>query len=258
MPQLEITKELYAQISESAKRAGLSINQYLENRILDNPPIKPLTTLSSDNLASTQLNEKQNHTKQMLFLQAILDMLHVQLAVLDEVGVIVYVNKAWIDFPLGNGESPETETVGTNYLEVCENALGDDSKVAHSFAAGIRAVISGEQSTFSLEYPCHSPTEQRWFLGHVFAMPDNQEGKALIIHQDITTRKLLEIEARTNEIRYRAIFENFPNGMVALYDEDLRYTMADGEGLAQVGMTNADLVGNTFAKIASSRKGHSQ
>ena len=41
-------------------------------------------------------------------------------------------------------------------------------------AEGIRRVLCGEQEHFSLEYPCHSPDIQRWFMmrlwGHESAL----------------------------------------------------------------------------------------
>ncbi|HEY9671327.1 MAG TPA: PAS domain S-box protein [Waterburya sp.] len=64
--------------------------------------------------------------------------------------------------------------------------------------------------------------------------------------RDITERKQAEeLRGRTEEL-YRAITHNFPNGAVILFDHDLRYTLAEGKGLAEVGLTKELLEGKTI------------
>ena len=49
--------------------------------------------------------------------------------------------------------------------------------------------------------------------------------------------------------RYRTVAENFPNGMVALFDRDLRYTVVNGEGLAAIGLSGSDLEGKRLRDV---------
>ena len=49
---------------------------------------------------------------------------------------------------------------------------------------------------FSLEYPCHSPQAQRWFLMTVTPFGADAERGAVITHLDITARKAAEAEIR--------------------------------------------------------------
>jgi PAS domain S-box-containing protein len=44
---------------------------------------------------------------------------------------------------------------------------------------------------------------------------------------------------------YRALVDNFPDGAVFVFDEDLRYQFAGGAGMEALGLTRADLVGAT-------------
>jgi PAS domain S-box-containing protein len=95
---------------------------------------------------------------------AILDSLKASTAVLDERGVIVFVNEEWKKFAADN-DAPElsTEAVGQDYLAVCDRAATyPDDTDAVAVAAGLRAVLAGERSFFEREYPCHTATARRW------------------------------------------------------------------------------------------------
>jgi PAS domain-containing protein len=71
---------------------------------------------------------------------------------------------------------------GTSYLDAC--AATPDVKAA------LEELLAGRRRSFSHEYPCHSPTEKRWFLLH--ASPLVEEGGVVVSHIDITRRKVLE------------------------------------------------------------------
>jgi PAS domain-containing protein len=128
------------------------------------------------------------------FHQQVLDALHEHIAVLDAFGDIVAVNRAWSEFCVINGGSPAAWGVGSSYCEVCWRA----ERVHHDPDAarvnlGIRAVLAGTQKLFTLEYPCHSPTERRWFLMTVTPLVmDGAVRGAVVAHLNITRRKQLE------------------------------------------------------------------
>ncbi|SEH12744.1 PAS domain S-box-containing protein [Natronorubrum sediminis] len=52
-------------------------------------------------------------------------------------------------------------------------------------------------------------------------------------------------ELEVSEQRYRTLIEHFPNGMVALFDDDLRYTLAGGGVLEDLDVSIETLVGQT-------------
>jgi len=127
------------------------------------------------------------------FASATLDALSEHVAVLDERGTILSVNRAWREFAEANSTSAEGLNERANYFTVCERATGgEDGGGAARFAAGLRAVIGGEMDEFSLEYPCHSPTQQRWFIARVKRFKFDGEVRAVVTHANITTRKLAE------------------------------------------------------------------
>ncbi len=124
--------------------------------------------------------------------QAILDSMNIIMAVLDATGNIYMVNEAWRR-QARESCSPDQLAhtgIGMNYLEVCRQARGISVEEAPEALAGIEAVLQKRQSSFTLEYPCFSPTRQSWYLMSVTPLPEN-EG-AVVIHIDITERKQFE------------------------------------------------------------------
>src|SRR5215212_683046 len=104
--------------------------------------------------------------------QRTLDSLSAHIAIIDETGTIVTVNKAWRDFARANGAAAKNYAEGANYLRACDSAAGAHSEEAAPFAEGIRSVLSGQREKFELEYPCHSPSERRWFIARVTPFKD--------------------------------------------------------------------------------------
>lgn len=124
------------------------------------------------------------------FLQAVLDALAENVAVLDAEGVITMVNRAWLAFASENGAEASTcNGIGVNYLQVCERSVGEpDGDHARNAAEGLRAVLSGQRRNFSMEYPCHSGDQQRWFVMNVSALQgvDGDRQGAVVSHVNIT------------------------------------------------------------------------
>lgn len=98
------------------------------------------------------------------FLQSTLDAITLQVAILDESGAIVAVNRAWRGFAEQNGLALADHGVGANYLAECDRAAAEGLDGAAEDAEGIRSAIRGETHEYLREYPCHAPHEKRWFV----------------------------------------------------------------------------------------------
>lgn len=124
--------------------------------------------------------------------EAAFQSLPAQIAVLDRDGTIILVNAAWKVFAYENGAPNLAEdSLGMNYLAVCDQAIKAQAEHALEVRMGLEAVLAGILPLFILEYPCHSPQEQRWFL--LYATPlQGDSGKAVVAHLNITQRKHLE------------------------------------------------------------------
>jgi two-component system, OmpR family, phosphate regulon sensor histidine kinase PhoR len=135
-------------------------------------------------------------------LQVIIDVLPAHMAVLDDRGIIIAVNQPWVRFAAENG-LPDTQRIceGADYLAVCRRAADMNSPLAREALEGVEAVLRGQLPTFSLEYPCHSPTQQRWFTMDVRRCDDM--AATVVAHLDITDRKRAEDALRRSEANVR-------------------------------------------------------
>ena len=155
------------------------------------------------------------------FQRSILNSLPAHVVVLDKAGRILAVNEPWLRFARENGNPAEEKVgVGANYLDVCLPACHDGDPYAQAAVAGVRAVLSGERTRFTLEYPCDTPGQARWFTMEV-VRPAGDIGGAIVAHSDITERKQAEEALRLATQKLRLHFEQTPMAVIE-WDMDFR------------------------------------
>jgi PAS domain S-box-containing protein len=117
------------------------------------------------------------------FRQGILDSLTAHIALIDEHGIITAVNAAWREF--AESEDGTSDCVGSDYISVCEAAA---DPMATAAAKGLAEIIAGARDAFELEYPCHSPSTQRWFLLRAGRYQGAGALQVVVTHENITER----------------------------------------------------------------------
>ncbi len=172
---------------------------------------------------------------------AALDALSEHVAVLDERGRIVAVNGTWREFAEANSVSTRGLGEGGDYLSACANATGEGAEDGARFAAGLRAVLGGSRAEFTLEYPCHSPTERRWFIARVTRFVLDGAARAVVTHANITKRKLAEAALRERESEYRLLLEHASDG-IHTYDPDGNILDINSKFCEMLGYTRAELL----------------
>lgn len=138
---------------------------------------------------------------------AILDALPVTVALIDRQGIVVSVNRAWRNFADLNGMAAAYNFgINSNYLAICELACLSPKDRSEDVAGGIRMVLSGAVTNFSIEYPCHTE-QQRWFLMTVSPLGAGAEG-AVVMHLDVTQKYIAEQSLRDSEAQFRQMANN--------------------------------------------------
>jgi PAS domain S-box-containing protein len=179
---------------------------------------------------------------------SILNAMPAHIALIDFKGVIISVNEGWLRFAGSNALEGSASSVGQNYLEICERASGPCSEEAREAAAGIREVLADNLRQFSMEYPCHSPVEQRWFRLMVSPIADSGKHGAVVMHVDVTTRRLAEEAVRESEERFRGLYNAAATG-IAVSTPDGRYLQANAAYCQMLGYTEKELQEMTFSSI---------
>lgn len=117
-----------------------------------------------------------------------LDDLPMVAARLDGTGRITHINRAWRRFAEANGYVGPDLGLGRNYLEICRAATGPSSGRAREAADGIADVLAGRRGSFSLQYDCHAPSEERWYK--LIAARQEAQSGAIVLHVDVTAEAL--------------------------------------------------------------------
>lgn len=159
-----------------------------------------------------RLKEERQLRESETFARATVDALPTHIAILDGAGAVLATNHAWRTFAAANGDDAKLIRDKVNYLGECDALAGRHVPDAAQFAAGIRAVLSGRETEFLMEYECHvprrdangrprymePPAQRRWFSGRVTQFPGEGRSAARVVisHDDITARKLAEEEVQ--------------------------------------------------------------
>jgi diguanylate cyclase (GGDEF)-like protein/PAS domain S-box-containing protein len=127
---------------------------------------------------------------------AILNALPVDIALLDSQGIAISVNDTWRRFANASVIQEPEHVASLNYLDISHIAQRVGFSDAPLVADGIRSVLAGEKTMFCIEYPFHTPTEERWFQLNVTPMAYGHLNGAVAMHQNITSRKRAEATHR--------------------------------------------------------------
>ncbi|MFC4451183.1 PAS domain-containing sensor histidine kinase [Halorussus aquaticus] len=140
--------------------------------------------------------------------------------------------------PITNGATIEN-LEGKSVREAVPETLADE------LVPRYEAAFEGESSSFETE------SDGRIYQIQILPVHDD-DGEvfaALGMSQDITEQKQNQQQLAESERRYRTLAEYFPNGIVTLFDHDLRYTLAAGRGFESIPVKPSDLEGKQFDEV---------
>jgi len=169
--------------------------------------------------------------------RALLDSLPAHAALLDKHGRIIAINEAW----RRNGNtlfSNPTWGIGTDYPAACLQ-LKPQTPDAVNVAHGVHTVLTGTRDQFAFEYPCHHRDKKCWYritVTPVHSHEREQNGGAVVMHLDVTDRRITEEQLKVNSNALQQLTEG-----VVITDANLRvistnkaYTNITGYELEEV------------------------
>ena len=184
--------------------------------------------------------------------QDILDSIDNQIAVLDERGTIVTVNRSWCDFATKNrGANAHPIGPGSNYFDLrCGVAQKAPEHAEENKAVkGIQSVIDGQKDCFLMEYECASPEQVRHYLMRVLPLryKGGKSGNSVVVsHVDITERKKAEVALKQNYSRAEELI-NERTAELSLFEKIFKSAL---EGITVTDVSGTIIsVNNAFTKI---------
>ena len=187
---------------------------------------------------SQEITERKRHERELERFRTIVETVNDGVYTVDEEGRFTMVNEAYAGM---TGYSRE-ELVGSHV------SLVIDDDVAASARELEGELLAGGTETSKIEAELVTADGGTITAEATFAMLPDEEGGAerVGVVRDISERKAYERALEESERRYRTVVEHFPNGLVGLFDEDLRYTAAGGELIDQVGIDLDEAIGSTI------------
>ncbi len=189
----------------------------------------------------------QNSVPQHPELQSLIDAMKDGAAIIAADGTILWVNDTWRKFAAANEGDTADEYIGVNYLDVCRQSSDAGDELARRVGTGIGGVLSGGEE-FSTEYPCHSPTEKRWFeiIARPFGLSDQKY--ALIAHRNVTSRVEASVEAshaEQNVENLAAIVATMPDAVIA-FDLDGKIISWNAAAYKLYGYERDEVIGESI------------
>ncbi len=124
-----------------------------------------------------------------LYLRAMVDSYSSGIAVVDEIGTILYVNRPWREFAVQHGFRADFYGVGHNYLEARRQASDALAYQSEALARGIDQVLLGRETDFHEEYLSRNSTPRRWIRIHAARFDLPHAVRVLITHEDTTENR---------------------------------------------------------------------
>lgn len=138
---------------------------------------------------------------------------------------------------------------GDNYLAACHLPVTGEPDAGAAARDGILSVLHGVAPKFTLEYPCHSPTQKRWFAMSVTPLGNQGEG-VVVAHVDITERKAQQSMLKLAE-------QVFAQGLEGIMVTDARGQVAlVNQAFSDIsGYSKEEVLGQKPRMLASERHG---
>ncbi|KKL55134.1 hypothetical protein LCGC14_2258440, partial [marine sediment metagenome] len=175
-----------------------------------------------------------------------IDSLKDEVVILDDRGIIIAANPAWRDFCTENDGDCDSYYIGHSYLDICGQATGPSDAEAPLVLNGLRNLLeTGEH--FRCEYPCHSPTTQRWFELTASKFEQGDASYVMVQHRNITIRHIEAQDVETSHFQAQSLaaLVSTSNDAIFSYDLDGRILTWNRAAERFYGYSSGEMIGNS-------------
>ncbi|MBI3523456.1 MAG: PAS domain S-box protein [Betaproteobacteria bacterium] len=146
------------------------------------------------------------------FFRLTLDSVSASICVIDEAGIIIFVNQAWRRMGRGDEQHEEDSGPGLNYLDFYDKA--EDDKELKQIGGALHKLLERDDLyDFSAEYTCHG-AHQRWMLLNATRIYTDEGPRLVITHDDISELRGAQQELARKLDILRLTLENMDQGIV--------------------------------------------
>ncbi|OIB58707.1 hypothetical protein BBD46_07720 [Natrialba sp. SSL1] len=183
------------------------------------------------------ISERKAREQELRQYETIVETVQDGIYVVDEEGIFTMVNESYAELL---GYSPG-ELLGSHVSMVVEGDVHQHAQAIEDQLAHDEADETSIEATVQRADGTTIPAEATFAI-----LPSDSDGRERVgVVRDITERKERERALEESEQRYRTLIDHFP-GAVGLYNESFEYTVAGGELLADLGLSQDEIVGTTI------------
>jgi PAS domain S-box-containing protein len=162
-------------------------------------------------------DQKKSPDKEIQY-QALIDAFTSNIAILDQGNVIIAVNRAWQKTCAENAAGLASSKIGDNYLTACKKTAKRNIEEASLVVEAIKSIQKGECRQRIIEYSETGSRSNHWYQIKIATFLYD-EGRLIVIHQDITERKAAEKNLHENERLFRGIIDQASEGITIIDEE---------------------------------------
>ncbi len=178
---------------------------------------------------SRRKNAEEGLIQSRLLIQSALDALTQDIAILDETGVVVFVNKAWAAGKEDGGPFVHRSAVGSDFTAICDGVNRESCTHAAAIGSAIRRMLSGQSTGFSSEFPCPDPDSdhERWvcFIASSFSVAGSR--RVLVSFTEITDRKRAERDLERKNDFLTTVLESLTHPFVVIDAHDFSVSLSN-------------------------------
>ncbi|SHO52914.1 response regulator [Desulfopila aestuarii] len=183
-----------------------------------------------------------------LFLRASIDSLPSRIAIVNDCGTTLFLNRAWTKTSNNPTEKLAEVHEGADYFTTCLPHVCSDLATVERLRQMAHDVLEKKTTFIETEYQHTSANSVKWYQVRMTPLLNTMQNSVVISHEDISARKRIAIDLFRSREYLRVIFDTTPN-LVFVKDDQGRYIMVNKAMGSMYGLKPNEIVGKTDAEL---------